>query len=83
MAAKAGFPIAQVELGEMLYRGKGIDRNSNEARRLLQSASEASYPRAKIDLTQMNLEEGNVTGADLRSTVESMIRGMTPPKEVR
>lgn len=83
MAAKAGFPIAQAELGEMLYRGKGIDRNPNEARRLLKSASEAQYPRAKIDVVQMDLEEGNVTGADLRSTVESMIRGMTPPKEVR
>lgn len=31
-AAEAKFPIAQTELGEMMYCGRGIDRNSGQAR---------------------------------------------------
>jgi hypothetical protein len=77
-------PLRQTEgLMASIFELLELGLNPNEARRLLQSAPEAHYPRAKIHLTQMDLEEGNVTGANLRSTVESMIRGMTPPKEVR
>lgn len=52
-AAKLGFPIAQTELGEMLYIGKHIEKDLSEAKRWLELASNANYPRAKIDLLQL------------------------------
>lgn len=51
-AAEAGFPMAQVELGEMYYQGHGVDRDLNESKRWLELASRARYPRAKLDLAQ-------------------------------
>lgn len=51
-AAEAGFPMAQVELGEMYYQGHGVDRDLNESKRWLEMASRARYPRAKLDLAQ-------------------------------
>lgn len=52
-AAEAGFPMAQVELGEMYYQGHGVDRDLNESARLLGLASRAQYPRAKLNLAQV------------------------------
>lgn len=52
-AAEAGFPMAQVELGEMYYQGHGVDRDLNESARWLELASRARYPRAKLDLAQV------------------------------
>jgi uncharacterized caspase-like protein len=54
-AAKLGFPIAQTELGEMLYSGKNVDRNLAEAKKWLELASIANYPRAKLDLLQLKI----------------------------
>jgi hypothetical protein len=82
-AAAAGFPIAQTELGEMLFRGHGIDRDPNEARQLLESASEANYPRAKLDLFQINMEEGKASANDMQSVMESLMRGTMPTKNGR
>jgi hypothetical protein len=83
MAAAAGFPIAQTELGEMLFRGHGINRDPNEARLLLESASEASYPRAKLDLLQINIEEGKASATDMKSVMESVQRSAMPPRVSR
>jgi len=52
-AAEAGFPMAQVELGEMYYQGHGVDRDLNESARWLELASRARYPRARLDLAQL------------------------------
>lgn len=79
-AAQAGFPVAQTELGEMLYLSKGIERNLAEARRQLEQAAKANYPRARLDLLQLRLESGDATGTDVQSGIEAMIRGMTPQK---
>ena len=77
-AAQASFPIAQTELGEMFYLGKGADRDLKEGRRLLEQAALANYPRARLDLIQLRIESGSATGKDIQSLVESMIRGVTP-----
>ena len=75
-AAQAGFPIAQTELGEMLYFGKGVDRNLAEARRQLEQAAMANYPRAHLDLMQLRMESGTATGKDAQSAIDSIIRGV-------
>ncbi len=54
-AAEAGFPMAQVELGEMYYQGQGVDRDLNESAHWLEMASRARYPRAKLDLAQVKV----------------------------
>jgi TPR repeat protein len=54
-AAETGFPVAQTELGEMYYGGRGVDRNLDEARRWLELAAAASYPRARLDLLQLKV----------------------------
>jgi hypothetical protein len=75
-AAQAGFPIAQTELGEMLYQGEGVDRNLAESRRQLEQAAQANYPRARLDLLQFRMESGATTAQDAQSAVESIIRTM-------
>lgn len=75
-AAQAGFPIAQTELGEMLYAGKGTDRNLPAARQQLEQAALANYPRARLDLLQLQMESGTATGKDVQSVIDSMIRGV-------
>lgn len=52
-AAKSGFPIAQTELGEMLYAGKFIEKDLVEAKKWLELASKVNYPRAQLDLLQL------------------------------
>lgn len=75
-AAQAGFPIAQTELGEMLYQGKGVDRNLAESRRQLEQAAQANYPRAKLDLLQLRVEAREATSSELQPVIESIMRGM-------
>lgn len=82
-AAEAGFPIAQTELGEMLHRGKGIDRDSGQARQLLASAAQAKYPRAKLDLLHIDIEEGKAGSTDFNAIMQSVTRAMMPPGEAR
>lgn len=55
-ASALGFPVAQAELGEMLYRGRETDINKVEGKRLLEQAALAKYPRATIDLAQLQAE---------------------------
>lgn len=78
-AADAGFPMAQVELGEMYYAGNGVDRDLQRAKYWYTQASRAQYPRAKLDLAQVNWavnpnSEGLATMADtlLKSTMGVM-----------
>jgi len=73
MAADAGFPIAQAELGERLYQGRSADRDMAQAQRLLTSAAEAKYPRAKLDLLQVKMQSGNVSGEDAQEVLRAMI----------
>ncbi|MGP1716198.1 MAG: caspase family protein [Methylophilus sp.] len=53
-AAESGFPIAQTELGEMLYLGKFIEKDVIAARKWLELASHSNFKRAQIDLLQLN-----------------------------
>ncbi len=74
-AADAGFPLAQVEIGEMYYAGHGTERNLNKSRQWIESAAGANYPRAKLDLVQLQLlaNPGNVDFGDAaRAMMESL-----------
>jgi hypothetical protein len=80
MAAKAGFPIAQVNLGEMLHQGHYMERDKAQARVMLTSAAQANYPRAKLDLFQLDAEDGKLTGNSAQEVVESLIKSFSSPK---
>jgi len=56
-AANLGFPVAQTELGEMLFTGIGLDKDLRSAIQWFERASQANYPRAKIDLWQAKLSQ--------------------------
>lgn len=73
-AAKAGFPIAQIELAEMMYRGRGLPKDTAQARQLASSAARANYPRAKLDLVQMDAEEGSFNARTATEAFESANR---------
>lgn len=73
-AAKAGFPIAQTELGEMLYAGKLIDKDLVEAKKWLELASSASYPRAKIDLMHLSLIENPDNPKVIQRLLENVLQ---------
>ena len=55
LAADAGFPLAQTELAEMYFQGHGVDRDTGRSRDLLQAAAAAGYPRAALDLAQIDM----------------------------
>ena len=55
-AAKLGFPVAQTELGEMLYADRTAQAR-DEAIGWLEKAAQARYPRARIDLAQLRMQQ--------------------------
>lgn len=81
-AAKAGFPVAQAELGEMYYTSHGVERNLQQSRYWLDLAAQADYPRAKLDLLQLTLETSAGT-ADIGGAMNSMFRSLTVPSSPR
>lgn len=83
-AAKAGFPVAQAEIGEMYHGAHGVERDLAASRHWLEQAAAADYPRARLDLLQLNLEASSDPGRlgpqaqeALRSLFDSM--GVSPP----
>lgn len=77
-AAENGFPVAQAELGEMYYTGHGVDRDLRQANYWLEQASAADYPRAKLDLLQVQVESGSKT-ASPADALNSMLRSLSGP----
>lgn len=75
-AAALGFPVAQAELGEMLYRGREVDMDRAAGQRLLEQAGEANYPRAKIDLAEIRLEKSG-SPEDMATLMKQMFEGST------
>lgn len=79
MAAKAEFPIAQTELGEMYFEGKIINRDLAQSRQLLESAAKANYARAKLDLLHVNTTgNGSVSVENFKDAFNSMLKSTTP-----
>lgn len=74
-AANAGFPVAQVELGEMYYAGHGVDRNLAESRRWLEKAASTDYARAKLDLLQLKLETDSQS-VDVQGLLRDVAKAM-------
>ena len=61
-AAKRGYPLAQVRVGEMYYESSGVDRNVVESRRWLEMAAAQGLQRAKINLLQLNFSDSSTRG---------------------
>jgi hypothetical protein len=55
-ASNAGFAVAQTELAHLYFDGAGVPRDAKEARRLLELAANANYPKAKRDLQTLDWE---------------------------
>ncbi|MDP3521447.1 MAG: caspase family protein [Hydrogenophaga sp.] len=78
-AAASGFAIAQTELGEMYYGGRGVDRDVARARSLFEAAAQTGYTRARLNLAQVSLEQGRSqedlqrVGKDL---LDALMKGM-------
>jgi len=81
-AAKAGFPVAQAELGEMYYASHGVGRNLQQSRTWLELAAQADYPRAKLDLVQLKLETSAGTDG-IGDAMNSVLRSLTVPAAPR
>lgn len=74
-AANAGFPVAQAEIGEMYYAAHGTERDLEASRHWLRQAAAANYPRARLDLLQLDVERepaGMDAGATLKSLLDSV-----------
>lgn len=54
-AADAGFPIAQAEVGELYYEGRGVDRDLEKAKFWFEKGALANNPRAMLDLEQVKI----------------------------
>lgn len=77
-AAQAGFPIAQVEIGEMYYTGHGTERNLDKSRQWIAAAADANYPRAKLDLVQLQAL-GAPGQIDIGGAARSMLESLQVP----
>lgn len=82
-AAEAGFPIAQVELGEMYFSGHGVDRNLDTARRWIEQANRVRYTRARLDLLQLDTLLTTMEAARDPYLGGVSKRGMAAPEESR
>ncbi len=60
-AARQEFPMAQVEIGEMYYRGHGVMRDIDQAIAWTEKAARTDYPRAHLNLLQMRLYKATET----------------------
>jgi uncharacterized caspase-like protein len=80
-AADAGFPLAQVEIGEMYYTGHGTERNLDKSRQWIESAASANYPRAKLDLVQLRVEtRGDVDFGDAARAMFESLQALPAPR---
>lgn len=71
-AAESGYPMAQVELGEMYYSGHGVVRDLSKAEAWMKRAAEHDYPRANMNLAQIRVLQdpgADTIGDLLRSAV--------------
>jgi len=75
LAADAGFPMAQVEVGEMYYMGQGVDRDVAKAQFWYEKAAEANYPRARLDLAQARAASSG-SQDDMRSMADELMRNV-------
>ena len=85
-AAKAGFPVAQAEIGEMYYGAHGVERDLVASRHWLEQAAAADYPRARLDLFQLNLEanpDPSRLGPQAQEALRSLFDSMGVPPPVR
>lgn len=73
-AAEQGYPMAQVEIGEMYYRGHGVMRDIDQAIAWTELAARVDYPRAQLNLVQMKLFKATETAGPER-TIEN-IKGL-------
>lgn len=73
-AGKAGFPMAQVELGEMYYQGHGVDRSLQTSIYWLERAAIHRYPRARMDLAQVKAFS-NPSPENLKQMLEDALKG--------
>lgn len=85
-AAQAGFPVAQTEIGEMYYEGHGTERDPDKSRHWIELAARANYPRAKLDLLQLqglSAPDGTNAADALRSMFESLQVPVAPVRRDR
>jgi TPR repeat protein len=85
-AADAGFAIAMNELGEMLYMGRGLDRNLTEATALFEAASQTGYTRARLNLAQARLGNNprpEDMGKAMTDILDAITKGMNPAGQGR
>lgn len=83
-AAKAGFPVAQAEIGEMYYGAHGVERDLAASRHWLELAAAADYPRARLDLLQLNLEttsDPSRLGPQAQEALRSLFDSMGVPRQ--
>ncbi|HBI70351.1 MAG TPA: hypothetical protein DDZ22_15510, partial [Massilia sp.] len=85
-AARLGFPVAQTELGEMLYADRTA-QSREEAIGWLEKAAQARYPRARIDLAQLRMQQNPTPesvkalwGTIMDSNATMMKQGKMQPK---
>ncbi len=74
-AAKAGFPMAQNELGEMYFAGRAVERNPRLAREWLERAAASGYWRAQLNLKDLAARE-NPTPENLHEVAQELMRSI-------
>lgn len=85
-AVDAGYPVAQVELGDMMYAGVGVDRDRAAALGLYQQAAQFNYVRAELNVAQLsfgsNLDaaSGQQMFDAIRSAIGSLSEEPANPK---
>ena len=72
-AAKRRFPVAQTLLAELLMEApRGVPRDFQRAENLLQDAATTGYGRARLDLIDLKMRQGNISPQDLLENGKTM-----------
>lgn len=58
-AAAAGAPVAQYQLGRLLFAGTGVERDVERARDLFADSARIGYPRAQRTVAGLNMTGGD------------------------
>ena len=71
-ASDAGFPIAELDLSEMLLDGHGAASDRVKALDLVESASKANYPRAQLQWLKLGIANKLVNRDDVRERLADL-----------
>ena len=69
--------VIQAALAGLYCKDQGVQRDREAALRLTQLAAKENYPRARLNLLQLNAESGQVDSQAIKAALDSLMQSVT------